>query len=63
MKKETKNEQSTNLERFDSDWDEGDENFFVISFVFPGLGGILFGYFWLGFRSRKSMNLSRIWNI
>ena len=34
MKKETKNEQSTNLERFDSDWDEGDEKFFCNLFCF-----------------------------
>ena len=57
MKKETKNEQSTNLERFDSDWDEGDEKFFVIFFVFPGLGGFLFGYFWLGSQVEKKYEL------
>ena len=31
MKKETKNKQPTHSERFDPDWDEGDENFLKFS--------------------------------
>ena len=57
MKKETKNKQSSHSERFDPDWDEGDEKFFEIFFVLPGLGGFWFGYCWLGFQIEKKYAL------